>query len=163
MSIELVRALRHMAWSNQQVYKSVAALPDEALGSYIVNPDWTAGNILEHICSGATWYVFRLEIEDWVDIPKIEKSSDVLVVANLLADLDSKLVLAAENEDRELEYRIEEENRIVRRWYSSILTQAVHHATEHRAQLIDALEFKGYKPINLDDLDLWRFDEVERG
>lgn len=163
MSIELVRALRHMAWSNQQVYKSVAALPDEALGSYIVNPDWTAGNILEHICSGATWYVFRLEIEDWVDIPKIEKSSDVLVVAKLLADLDSKLVLAAENEDRELEYRIEEENRIVRRWYSSILTQAVHHATEHRAQLIDALEFKGYKPINLDDLDLWRFDEVERG
>lgn len=163
MSIELTRALRHMAWSNQQVYKSVAELPDEALSSFIVNSDWTAGKILEHICSGATWYVFRLEIEDWVDIPKIEKSSDVLVVAKLLADLDSKLVLAAENEDRELEYRIEEENRTVKRWYSSILTQAVHHATEHRAQLIDALEFKGYKPINLDDLDLWRFDEVERG
>ena len=163
MSIELARALRHMAWSNQEVYKSVAALPDEALKGFIVNPDWTAAKILEHICSGATWYVFRLEIEDWVDIPKIEKASDVLVVARLLAELDQKLILAANSEDRELEYRIEDENRTIKRWYSTILTQAVHHATEHRAQLIDALEFKGYKPINLDDLDLWRFDEVERG
>lgn len=162
MTITLARSLRHMAWSNQKVYESIAKLPDEALNSYIVNPEWTAAKILEHICGGATWYVYRLEIEDWVDIPKIEKSSDVLVVAKLLGDLDSKLVEAANNEDRELEYRLEDEDRVVRRWYSSILAQAVHHATEHRAQLIDALESKGYKPINLDEIDLWNFDGFER-
>ncbi|NCV77343.1 MAG: hypothetical protein EBW21_06725, partial [Actinobacteria bacterium] len=41
---------------------------------------------------------------------------------------------------------------------STIISQAVHHATEHRAQLIDALEFKRYKVINLDDIDLWAFE-----
>ena len=43
---------------------------------------------------------------------------------------------------------------------STIISQAVHHATEHRAQLIDALEYKGYKIINLDDIDLWAFESA---
>jgi hypothetical protein len=38
----------------------------------------------------------------------------------------------------------------------------MYHATEHRAQLIDALEYRGYKSINLDDIDLWAFDEFEK-
>ena len=50
----------------------------------------------------------------------------------------------------------------MKRWVSTIVTQSIHHATEHRAQLIDALEFKGFKPINLDDIDLWSFDDFER-
>jgi hypothetical protein len=25
------------------------------------------------------------------------------------------------------------------------------------------LEYKGFKPINLDDIDLWAFDEFEKG
>jgi hypothetical protein len=41
--------------------------------------------------------------------------------------------------------------------------QAIHHATEHRSQLVDALDFKGYKSIVLDDLDLWAFDKLEKG
>ena len=39
------RALRHMAWANQQVYAAITTLPDEALGSYIVNSEWTAAEI----------------------------------------------------------------------------------------------------------------------
>ena len=36
---------------------------------------------------------------------------------------------------------------------STVLSQAVHHATEHRAQLVAALEANGYTDINLDDFD----------
>jgi uncharacterized damage-inducible protein DinB len=43
-----------------------------------------------------------------------------------------------------------------------LLVQAVHHATEHRAQLIDALESRGHQSINLDDIDLWAFEVFER-
>lgn len=150
-----------MAWANQRVYEAVSTLPDEALESYIVNPQWTAGEICNHIAGGATWYVFRLEIEDWIDIPAVKTSRDVTRVAAILSDLDSKLVAAASAEDRQLSY-IEENGSKVVRWYSTILTQAIHHATEHRAQLIDALEYKGYKVVNLDDLDIWAFDEFER-
>ena len=161
MTISLERGLRHMAWANQRVYEAVAELPDEALASYIVNPKWTAGEICSHIAGGATWYVFRLEIEDWIDIPTVKTSADVKKVAAILNDLDSKLIAAANQEDRELTYT-EENGKDVVRWYSTILMQAIHHATEHRAQLVDALEYKGYKVVNLDDLDIWAFDEYER-
>ena len=160
MTISLERSLRHMAWANQKVYQAVSTLPDEALGSYIVNPEWTAGQICSHIAGGATWYVFRLEIEDWIDIPEVKSSADVKKVAALLHDLDSKLISVAGQEDRELTYT-DDDGKVIVRWFSTILSQAIHHATEHRAQLIDALEYKGYKAINLDDIDLWAFDEFE--
>jgi hypothetical protein len=73
---------------------------------------------------------------------------------------DKNLISAASKDDREIEFS--EEGRVFKRWASTILTQSVHHATEHRAQLISALEFKGFNPINLDDIDLWAFDEFEK-
>ena len=45
---------------------------------------------------------------------------------------------------------------------STIITQAVHHATEHRAQAISALEARGYKAVNLDDFDLWAYEIATR-
>jgi len=161
MTISLERGLRHMAWANQKVYEAVATLPDEALESFIVNPKWTAGEICSHIAGGATWYVYRLEIEDWIDIPEVKNSADVRKVAGMLADLDAKLIQAASAEDREISH-VDEDGVTRVRWYSTILTQAIHHATEHRTQLIDALESKGYQPINLDSIDMWAFDEFER-
>lgn len=161
MTISLERSLRHMAWANQKVYSAVSKLPDEALGSYIVNPQWTAGEICQHIAGGSTWFVFCLGIEDWIDIPKVSTGDDVKKVAELLHDLDSKLIKAAGEEDRQISHK--GDDGVVRDvWFSSILSQAIHHATEHRAQLIDALEFKGFTPINLDHLDFWAFDAFER-
>lgn len=162
MAIGIERALKHMAWANQSVFKAVAELPDEALLSYISNPDWTVGKILHHICDGATWYIHRLEIEDWIDIPNVTSAKDVIELSKIISNLDQKLIAVASQPDRELTYTYEETGKTVTRWFSTILTQAVHHATEHRAQLVDALDFKGYKSINLDDLDLWSFDMFER-
>jgi hypothetical protein len=42
------------------------------------------------------------------------------------------------------------------------LAEAIYHAAEHRTQLIDALESKGYSPIKLDDIDLWQFERFEK-
>ncbi|CAB4570279.1 MAG: hypothetical protein F2563_01215 [Actinobacteria bacterium] len=162
MTISIERGLRHMAWANQEVFNAVAKLPDDALQAYISNPEWTVGKIISHICSSATWYVHRLEIDDCIDIPEVHSANDVLQLAALISQLDEKLIQAASQEDRELTYTYEDTGKVVKRWFSTILTQAVHHATEHRAQLVDALDFKGYKLINLDDLDLWAYDMFEK-
>ena len=161
MTISLERGLRHMAWANQKVFEALESLPDEAFGSFIVNPEWTVGKIAQHIASGATWYVHRLEIEDWIDIPEVNNATELKVVKNLLAKLDAKIISAVHQDDHEISYTYEDGVTRVR-WFSSIITQAIHHATEHRAQLIDALEYKGYSPINLDSIDLWSFDEFEK-
>ena len=52
------------------------------------------------------------------------------------------------------------EGRIITRKRSTIISQAVHHATEHRAQLVSALEVRGFTSINLDDYDLWNFADT---
>ena len=163
MSISINRSLRHMAWANQAVFHEVSKLPVAALDVYLSNPKWTVKEILHHICDGATWYLHRLEIEHWQEIPEVNSASDVVKLGELIAEFDQKLISASNQDDRELTYKFEDKDKTVVRWFSTILTQAVHHATEHRAQLVDALDFHSYRTINLDNLDLWGFDMFERG
>lgn len=154
------RALRHMAWANQRVFAAVSALPDEALGAYIVNPEWVAGRILHHIVSGATWYVHCLGIAQWREIVPARTMRDLDVLADQLAGFDAQILSAVSLPDERLTFEDEDGQGSVLR--STLLVQAVHHATEHRAQLIDALESRGYSPISLDDIDLWAFEAMER-
>lgn len=150
------RMMRHMAWANQQVYAAVTKLPDEALGAYGVNPEWTAGEILRHIVGGATWYVHCLGIAPWQETVRPTTMRDVDVLAGQLAGFDAQLLTAVDLPDEQLTFETENGQRTALR--STIIAQTVHHATEHRAQLIDALESRGFAPINLDDIDLWSFE-----
>lgn len=156
MSVTLERLLKHMAWANDKVYTAAESLPDEVLGSYLVNPEWTAGQILKHIVGGATWYVHRLTGEPWTEIPKPTKSSDIAGLKKMLAGFDSQILNSLAQGEGTISIKRKEESATVQR--STVLSQAIHHATEHRAQLIDALEFKGFAIINLDDIDLWSFE-----
>lgn len=158
MTIGLERGLRHMAWANQRVLSALEELPSQALSSYIVNPEWTAYQIASHICRSAGFYTFRLGLGERP--AELAEPVEISQLKRLLSERDSILIGAANLEDKELEF--DRGGVIIKRWTSTIVTQAIHHATEHRAQLIDALEFKGYKPINLDDIDLWHFDDFER-
>lgn len=157
--ITMHRALRHMAWANQQVFAACAQLPDAALDAHIVNPEWTAATILRHIVDGATWYVHCLGIAHWEEIPPPQGMADVPGLAAMLARFDAQILTSADLDDAELEFADEDGPRRVLR--STLLAQAVHHAAEHRAQLVDALESRGYQPINLDSVDLWSFQRAE--
>ena len=44
---------------------------------------------------------------------------------------------------------------------STIVGQAIHHATEHRAQIAGALATNGLDVIDLDALDVWAYGEAE--
>ena len=163
------KLLKHMAWANEQVYIKVSALPDEALKSFAVNPEWTAAEILRHINSSATWYGWRLldksgftpeESAAWqekLDRTEIQPvvAHDVLGILEQLKRAD-QVLLEASRLPEGVVIR-EFEGKIISRARSTVISQAVHHATEHRAQLISALEAGGFTSINLDDYDLWAF------
>ncbi len=154
------RLLRHMAWANQNVYNAVQTLPDEALGAYIVNPEWTAGHILQHIVNGADWYVYCLTEAHWRDIKFPKSMSDLDLLKEQLAEFDQKIADQAGLPDEYLTI-VEGENS----WpnlRSTILAEAIYHAAEHRTQLIDALESRGFKPIAFDNIDLWQFEKFEK-
>jgi len=131
------RSLRHMAWANQRIYSAFASLPDEALDAYILNPDWTARQILQNIVSGADWYVYCLGIAGWNDIPQPRVIADVSNLAKTLAICDA-LILSAALADEEL-LTFEEGEKKISVLRSTLLAEAVHHATEHRAHLLDGL------------------------
>jgi uncharacterized damage-inducible protein DinB len=170
--MDAAKLLRHMAWANQEIFSKVVELPDEALDAYAVNPEWTAREIMRHIASSASWYGWRLldrsgftqaENDAWQailddsEMPPANMKDMLLLIARA-AKADEVLLSAAQLPEGDTQRELNGE--IIVRKRSTIISQAIHHATEHRAQLISALEAKGYKTINLDDYDLWAYSST---
>ncbi|MHB0928055.1 MAG: DinB family protein [Candidatus Nanopelagicales bacterium] len=155
MTISMRMNLRHMAWANQKLYAAVAELPDAALSSYIVDPEWTVGRILGHLGESGHWYLYCLKLAPWKPFVMPGSMADVRGVARELAEIDAQLLSQATLGGAMITQDLGDGDHTYPR--SMILAQAVHHASEHRAQLVGALEFKGYSLLKLDDLDLWCF------
>ena len=149
-----------MAWANQRTYNSVRSLPDLALAAYIVNPEWTAGRILQHIVGGADWLVFCLTATPRRNIEFPKSMMDLRILQDQLAECDAIISSQLELPDEYLTIEVDKGSWQALR--STILAQSIYHAAEHRAQMIEALEFKGFSPISLDELDLWKFERFER-
>ena len=166
------KLLKHMAWANQAIYRQIAQLPDSALDAYAVNPNWHVREIVRHIWSSATWYGYGLldknslsesDEKAWQEKLKEtqthpQKASDVLAIAEKLAIADAVLFELALVPEAMIARKTADG--IVMRARSTIISQAVHHATEHRAQIVSALEAKGFTTINLDDYDLWAYSST---
>lgn len=80
-------------------------------------------------------------------------------LSKTLTDIDSELIKIGQLDDQMIIINFEGETEHNLR--STMISQAIYHAVEHRAQLVDALEFRGYRSINLDDIDLWQFENYE--
>ena len=82
--------------------------------------------------------------------------NEVIVMAENLKKHDARLLELAKLEDKTIE--INRQGKISYWQASTILSQSIHHATEHRAQAIAALEFRGFTAPSLDDYDLWSYE-----
>lgn len=163
------KILKHMAWANQEVIGKIAELPKEALDAYVVNPEWTVGTIVRHIGSASNWYVWRLldreaftaeEKAYWDarlkdDDEESPKMQEINYVLEVLRSSDAMLLEQSRLPDADVPREFRGEQHVFKR--STILAQAVHHATEHRAQAVSALELRGFDSINLDDFDVWSY------
>lgn len=150
-----------MAWANQRVFAAVQTLPHQALESFIVNEDWNVRHLLDHLVSGADWYLYCLRGGHLQEFAQPSKMEEVAALSKSLEAADSELITLGELEDEML--TIEFEGQAENNLRSTMISQAIYHATEHRAQIVGALEFRGYKPILLDDIDLWAFENFEAG
>jgi len=167
MAISTHRLLAHMAWANAKTITHLQSLPEEALSAYATNPEWHVAEIIHHIVDSGDHYAFRISGIPVLTQPDDPCIDDVLTIADLArlkeqaAIVDKALLDCADLDDIQIEF-MNYEDKLVKRWRSTILSQSIHHATEHRAQLASALEAKGFKPLDLDELDLWSY-EIETG
>jgi uncharacterized damage-inducible protein DinB len=157
MTISMDQILKHMAWANQRVYAQIATLPDEALTAYAINPEWHVGEILRHIASSSDWYGYRLTGRQYEDFDAPTTMAGLKEIAAMLVRFDADLLEYSKDPDADVEFVHRSGEKVTRR-RSTIVSQAVHHATEHRAQAVSALEAKGFMLVNLDDYDVWGYE-----
>jgi uncharacterized damage-inducible protein DinB len=163
MTISMDRMLAHMAWANQKTIAHLQTLPEDSLAAFATNSEWHVAEIIHHIVDSADHYAFRISGAIALTKPGDPCIEDVLAIADLArvkeqaAIVDKALLECVKLDDIQIEFK-NYSDKMVKRWRSTILSQAIHHATEHRAQLASALEAKGFKPMDLDELDLWAFE-----
>ena len=154
-----------MAWANQETIKHLQTLPEESLKAYATNPEWFVAEIAHHIVDSADHCAYRITGKVALTQPgdpciaDIEKISDLVRLAEQAAIVDAHLISAANLDEVWLD--LENDGRKFQRLRSTVLSQAIHHATEHRAHIASALEAKGFEPINLDDISLWDYEKYE--
>lgn len=164
MTISLDRLLGHMAWANQKSIEHLQSLPEDSLKAFAVNPEWHVAEIAHHIVDSADNYAYRISGNPALTQPgdpcidEVKEIADLARLKEQAAIVDAMLFACVKLEDVQIEF-VNYEDKQVKRWRSTILSQAIHHATEHRAQIASALEARGFVPINLDDLDLWSYEE----
>lgn len=162
MSNPLVeRSFKHMAWANQQMLKILKTLPDEAINFSAWNPDWTVGTIAHHIVIAEGRLISRIIQQPAPEEFKQPSSAaEIEQLMTICAERDSQLLELIDTPD-EMRKFVRYGNE-VEYLTSTILVQAVHHASEHRAQISDILASKSMDVLNLDEIDLWSFEKFER-
>jgi uncharacterized damage-inducible protein DinB len=155
----LDRLLRHMAWANATLIATLAGLPDSALALASLNNEWSVARILDHLVSAAGGYAARLE--GGPRLPRTEPptaASELAALAARCAGFDARLRVQAALPEGTAAYAGDGE---IPRARTTVIGQAIHHATEHRAQIAGALSTNGLDAIDLDALDLWAYGEAE--
>lgn len=161
MSNPLVeRSFKHMAWANKQMLQILQGMPDEAINFSAWNPDWTVGKIAHHIVIAEGRLISRITQQAApVEFDPPKSASDVSDLINICAERDAQL-LSLVNTPDEMRSFVRYGNE-VNFLTSTILVQAVHHASEHRAQISDILAANNMDVLNLDEIDLWSFEKFE--
>ncbi|MEI9906901.1 MAG: hypothetical protein WDO06_02450 [Actinomycetota bacterium] len=118
------------------------------------------GEIARHFTRSSSFYVFRLTGKKSENVYEVPTTKDgMLLLTHNCAATDAQL--------RELSLLPDEiiqnvyEGVTYGRARSTILGQAIHHATEHRAQIASVITAHGIGKIDLDALDLWAYGDAE--
>ena len=157
----LDRLLQHMAWANADLFERLAKIPDAALERTAPGSEWSVGAIAHHLVTAAENYAQRLHGEARAPEREIPTSSaGINELRAALTTADAKLRSAAQLPGEETLNWISfnGEPMSFPRWV--LVNQAVHHATEHRAQIAGSLAANGITAIDLDAIDVWTYFEA---
>lgn len=154
--ITIDKSIKHMAWSNQQIFSELVQLPQDIYQLRAAEGEWNVGRILRHFIEAAEWYSFLLTNRKWTNVPPITNSEELEQARIKIGELDSLLVAATNVDDGVITYQDDDgsEKTTTR---SMVLAQAVTHTAEHKGQLATILKVHGLD-FNLDQFDLWSYE-----
>ncbi len=154
ISLELLA--KHMAWANQEIYKEVKNLDPEVLDYFVVDKEWTVRTIMVHIVAASYLYSGRLtgkpfsKFEFDLDSPNL-----IYDLMSELEKIDKSLIEQVYREDEEVTFETSKGESSAK--VSVILSMMIFHATEHRAQIVAALDKNNERSINLDEYSIFGY------
>lgn len=151
------KLLLHMAWANQHVLEKLGQFNDEDWKLRLTKDDWTVQELANHIVLAAGGYAYRVSgtaVSTGLDQKMVIPLSDL---QKYCAAADEILRIESHKSDEVNTYVRDGKN--IDRSRSTIISQSIHHATEHRAQISDTLKVHGIRILDLDEIDLWAFSD----
>ena len=149
MSTVLLELFRHKAWATARLIDFCQTLDPSHLEASMPGTYGSIRVTLVHLANGDTNYVRRLTGEE---LGRLDESTATLdAVAARLATLATRweqILEDASLPDREVQIR----DGVTRG--AVIIAQAVHHADDHRTQVLSMLGARG---IDVPELDLWAY------
>lgn len=152
------KLLLHMAWANQYVLATLEKLSDSDWQLKLTEDDWSIQELANHIVLAAGGYAHRVS---GVAVSTGLNQEMVIPLADLqvyCAQADEILRIESHKPDEVNTYT--REGGSVNRSRSTIISQSIHHATEHRAQISDTLKVHGIRILDLDEIDLWAYSDI---
>jgi len=154
ISLELLA--KHMAWANQEIYKEIKKLDPEVLNYYVVDREWTVRTIMVHIVTASYLYSQRLQEKPFSKIEfDIEDTNLIDNLLSALESIDRDLIEQVYKDDKEVTFETSKGERSEK--ISVILSMMIFHATEHRAQIVAALDKNNERSINLDEYSIFGY------
>lgn len=154
ISLELLA--KHMAWANQEIYKEIKKLDPEVLNYYVVDREWTVRTIMVHIVTASYLYSQRLQEKPFSKIEfDIEDTNLIDNLLSALKSIDRDLIEQVYKDDKEVTFETSKGERSEK--ISVILSMMIFHATEHRAQIVAALDKNDERSINLDEYSIFGY------
>jgi uncharacterized damage-inducible protein DinB len=151
---------RHNRWANVRILEECAGLTDGQLDAAIVGAFGSIRDTLQHIVMAEQSYLSRISTGQPFRRPKDAPPLTIAEMTESVRATGSGLI--------EWAPKVQAGDMVQVDWQGTpravpktiILTQAINHATEHRAQIMAILTQVGIQPP---DLDSWSyFDELEQ-
>lgn len=156
--IPMKAALEQVAWADDRFFAFVEGLPVEAWRSKAAPDEWDVTGLMFHLVASADWFGYQLggPLRFTRDPDSID---EVRALRPVWQEIDAFLVAQADRDDGAVTY--EEDGRTHAVLRSTVLTEVIIHAVEHRAQAAAALKAGGHPSPELQDLSVWPFAESE--
>jgi len=156
----LTTLFRHNRWANERILERCAGLTAEQLDATIVGAFGSIRDTLQHIVTAERSYFSRISTGQPYRRPEDVPPLTIAEMTESVRASDSGLIEWAPKVQAGDTVQVNREGvpRDVPK--TILLTQAINHATEHRAQIMAILTQLGIQPP---ELDSWSyFDELEQ-
>jgi uncharacterized damage-inducible protein DinB len=152
--ISLEVALKQMAWADEKLFAFLLTQPDEVWRAKFADDEWPVYSYVFHLVASADWYAFELG-RKLTFSKEPESIAEVRGLGNIWKETNAYLVEQASLNDEMVKFEENgQEHEVLR---STVLSQAVIHAVEHRIHIATALKISGFVFPELEDFSVWGY------